>query len=562
MLRFVLGLLLFFPYRGMTQLVLMPGCSLHVQANAQLYLNDSLHIEPLALLNLNGEAWINGSVINHGVFEWAGNLFLGENLIQSGVLNATPTSRLITVGELHLLGGDSSIALGVWENSGSGMRRILRDVSVNQLQLDSVRLFTGNFALRLNGNNQSSLSRSGGWVISGLNGAFFRNLSASEAFLFPVGDSLRYRPVQIETPTATVLGLRYAEASAVSEGLPVFLSDPLICSIDPQFNYRIYPESGSISFNATFPASFFNGQAGWAIRGLNAGDGWSRLNSSLVPPGDSLRVGFNDLLQGPSALSLYSLRPETPLVLGPDSLCALSTSVSYSVSNPQMGLNYLWNITGGALTAEEGPEVEINWGNQPPGVVAVIATAGNGCSSLSGSLPVTLHPLPSVDINFTAPEYPFAGEVWSFEAEYTGATIFYWESGGGLTGLGSSFNATYENVGGYIVNLVGESEFGCRDTAQAKITVLEGLEIPDSFSPNGDGVNDVFLLKNGGLEEIEVRIFDRWGNLVFGSNQTQTFWDGKSPGGELVPTGTYFLLLRALGDGTIYEKRGSITVFY
>lgn len=560
--RFVLALLLVFPFRGMTQLVLTPGCLLHVQSDAQLLINDSLKIEPLAELILSGEIRVGKSVFNRGLFELTGDLILGENLVQSGVMNAAATSRLITTGNVHLLIGDSSIALGIWENSGPGIRRIQREVSVQQLHLDSVRLFTGNFALRLQGSTPNSLSRSEGWVISGLNGAFYRSLPAASAFLFPVGDSLRYRPVLLETPSASVIGLRYSEVSAVSEGLPVFLSDPLICSIDPQFNYRIYPESGAVSLNTTFPPSFFNGQAGWAIRGLNAGDGWSRLSSSLVPPGDSLELAFSDVLQGPAALSLYALRPETPLVIGPDSLCALITSVAYAVGNPQTGVNYLWNITGGTLDFQDGPEVEINWGEQPPGVVSVVSTAGNGCSSLGGSLPVTLYPLPSVDINVIAPEYPFPGEIWSFTAEFSGATVFYWESGGGLTGLGPSFNATYDSKGGYVVSLVGESEAGCRDTAQAKITLLEGLEIPDAFSPNGDGVNDVFLLKNGGLEEIEVRIFDRWGNLVFESNQAQTFWDGKSPGGELVPAGTYFLLLRAAGDGTSYEKRGSISVFY
>lgn len=86
--------------------------------------------------------------------------------------------------------------------------------------------------------------------------------------------------------------------------------------------------------------------------------------------------------------------------------------------------------------------------------------------------------------------------------------------------------------------------------------------IPEGFSPNGDGINDLFVIK--GLEKYphnSIAIFNRWGDLVFEASPYQNTWDGRSTeglriGGDELPISTYFYLFD-LGNGTKVIK-GSI----
>lgn len=560
-----LALLLFFcfPYRGMSQLVMKPGSDFHLAEGAVLFLNDSLLLDSASVFRIDGEMVISESIMNRGELMWDGTMNLGGNLIHSGIISATESSQLLTNGSLHVLGGDSSCVLGIWQNTGSGVRVIDIPVSVSVLHLDSVRVFTGDQTLRVLQNEPSAVSRSEGWVVSNVQGAFYRQMAVGADYLFPVGDSAHYQPATLRANEPSMVGLRYSSLAASAEGLPVFLSDPLICSISGAFHYRLYPGNGSLAFRSAFPASFYNNENGWAVRGLDAAGSWSRLlTSNLVVPGDSLIVDFNEALNNPVALSLHATRPETPVIVGPDSVCALASGLSYSITNAQATVNYLWNVTGGDVLSQAGSTAEISWGQGAFGNLSVVASAPNGCSSFGGSLPVVVNPLPDVSILMQVPQYPFPGEVWNFSAEGSGAVSFFWESGDGGSGFGSPVAFTYDVPGDYLAVLVGESEQGCRDTAKQKLTVIEGLEISDAFSPNGDGVNDLFLLKNGGLQDFSLQIFDRWGNTVFETTQSQTFWDGRTPSGNLVPAGTYFFVLKASGSGTAFEKRSSVSVFY
>ena len=90
--------------------------------------------------------------------------------------------------------------------------------------------------------------------------------------------------------------------------------------------------------------------------------------------------------------------------------------------------------------------------------------------------------------------------------------------------------------------------------------------IPEGYSPNGDGINDFFIIR--GIENypaLSIVIFNRWGNKVFEANPYRNTWDGRSMfglrvGGEELPVSTYFFLID-LGDGskiikgTVYLNR-------
>ena len=86
------------------------------------------------------------------------------------------------------------------------------------------------------------------------------------------------------------------------------------------------------------------------------------------------------------------------------------------------------------------------------------------------------------------------------------------------------------------------------------------LYVPNAFTPNGDGTNDTFGAKGDGIIEFNIQIFNRWGELVFESNDITKQWDGIYKG-EKAETGVYAYSITATGEKTNQiSKSGSVTL--
>ena len=117
--------------------------------------------------------------------------------------------------------------------------------------------------------------------------------------------------------------------------------------------------------------------------------------------------------------------------------------------------------------------------------------------------------------------------------------------------------------GTYQVTLVVADTNGCFHDYTLDVIVTNEFHLPNVFTPNGDGVNEVFEMKADVFESFEIVIMNRWGNVVHNrKDATGTYlWDGLTQGGEHVADGVYFYRLTGtLTDGSIGEKHGSVTV--
>lgn len=102
----------------------------------------------------------------------------------------------------------------------------------------------------------------------------------------------------------------------------------------------------------------------------------------------------------------------------------------------------------------------------------------------------------------------------------------------------------------------------CIDTDTVDITITDGsyFFIPNAFSPNNDGLNDQLTVFNYGNDFEFIRIFNRWGNLVFESNSTDNKWDGNFKG-KKASSDTYFWVARIRDKiGIRITKKGTVTV--
>lgn len=147
----------------------------------------------------------------------------------------------------------------------------------------------------------------------------------------------------------------------------------------------------------------------------------------------------------------------------------------------------------------------------------------------------------------------------------TNASNYYWDFGNGdvlNTNNLDSQNQTYTGEGPFVVMLVAE-ENGCTDTAYVTITINNPMviETPNVFTPNGDATNDVFLFNSLNVASLEITILNRWGNLVFESDEVNFFWNGKTASGQDAKEGVYFYKYEAIGlDGTNQNGHGFVTL--
>ena len=88
------------------------------------------------------------------------------------------------------------------------------------------------------------------------------------------------------------------------------------------------------------------------------------------------------------------------------------------------------------------------------------------------------------------------------------------------------------------------------------------IYIPNSFTPNGDGMNDMFGAYGEAILEFNMQIFNRWGQIIFEAKHFDTKWDGTYEGTK-VPQGSYVYKLSAKGiTGNTSRKDGTVTVVY
>lgn len=99
---------------------------------------------------------------------------------------------------------------------------------------------------------------------------------------------------------------------------------------------------------------------------------------------------------------------------------------------------------------------------------------------------------------------------------------------------------------------------------EVEIVPAAVIYVPNAFTPNGDGLNDTFGGVGEGITDYTMQIFDRWGNLLFESNNINNQWDGTYKN-EVVPAGVYVFKLSAKGPGLngkgkkLINKTGSVT---
>ena len=224
---------------------------------------------------------------------------------------------------------------------------------------------------------------------------------------------------------------------------------------------------------------------------------------------------------------------------GPLAFCA-GQNVSLTATP---GYNYEWS------TGSNGLQIVAN----ESGTYTVIAS--NSCGTDTATVGVYVE---NVNAIGAADNYkPLLEEEVTLYNLSENASFIEWMLWDSTTTSSSSFTTMFDSIGNYKFRLVAVSSLGCTDTTYVIIRVSEGYTyyVPEAFTPNGDGINDVFKFYGTAIEEINAIIYNRWGQPLYTWNDLEGGWDGYFKGGP-VPNGVYAYEVK------IKLKEGTNKVYY
>ncbi len=163
-------------------------------------------------------------------------------------------------------------------------------------------------------------------------------------------------------------------------------------------------------------------------------------------------------------------------------------------------------------------------------------TDKNGCKGTSVST-IIVYPVPHADFNATPQPTTILDPEIHFSNASSGAVIvsYNWTFGDQQGSNQQDPSHIYGEAGSYTTQLIVTSNHGCVDTVIKIINIEDDFEIfvPNAFTPNADGTNDIFMAKGVGIAEFELMLFDRWGNKIFVANDLYKGWDGTVHGEDV-----------------------------
>jgi len=202
--------------------------------------------------------------------------------------------------------------------------------------------------------------------------------------------------------------------------------------------------------------------------------------------------------------------------------------------------------------------------------VTLVVTDNNGCKdSLTNTNMITVYPNPVSQFVASPYETTIVTPEITFTDQSIGATIWSWSFGDALYGTSSSQNISYaySDSGSYIVKQVVINGFGCKDSSEQHIKIKADyvFYVPNTFTPNNDGLNDEFIPYSIGLDvsrDYQLSVYDRWGNLIFRTNDPNKGWNArKNNTGDEVAQDTYLWMISTrdiFGKGHAYDGRVNV----
>lgn len=225
---------------------------------------------------------------------------------------------------------------------------------------------------------------------------------------------------------------------------------------------------------------------------------------------------------------------------------------------------WLWNFSDGEISTDRNPShIFTNSGNYDVNLTVV---SDRGCyATYTASNVIQVYPSPTAD--FTASTYTtdILNPTVNFQNQSTNYTAYQWIFGDG-TSTSTILNPThtFSDTGSYTALLITTNNYGCKDTILKHIEIRpkSTLFVPNCFTPNGDGKNEVFRPYHTNMEHLQVWVYDRWGVLLKTWDTLDGSWDGYYQGKKCQQDTYVYKIIGDGIDGQHSEWVGHVSIVY
>jgi len=349
----------------------------------------------------------------------------------------------------------------------------------------------------------------------------------------------------------------YFCADTITKNLAVIQeSNVQLPKLDPQCfpgnNFLLNP-NGNFSPGATFQWDFYGEGNPSSLTGQNISIDFDEFG---IYPFD-LTFEDGSCIQSKKDTLIVHPYPNFDISIDKDTLCK-GDEVFFSVtSNSWTEIEYRWEFGDGDFSTDSNAAHQYD---QPGEFFPILEIYGNSVCIINESLPLDFvvvfeNPTANFDIDKTDFElYPTIINITNLSG-YDSTTYFinhlFWTAE-------DDWSKEFSESGLYLIKQYVVNEFGCKDSTELSFKIIPNnfLFIPNAFSPNGDGMNDEFKPIIGEVLEYEFRVFDRWGLILFETEDPSEVWDGQG-----VDSGSFIYQVKALFSGNkLVTKEGNFVL--
>jgi gliding motility-associated-like protein len=380
---------------------------------------------------------------------------------------------------------------------------------------------------------------------------------------FDVNNSFTVSPGTMSSYSLVVRDSR--GCTSTTHNFIVFVRDPLSVSITPQNASVCFGESVVLT---AAPAGGNNANYSYLWVPGNF-----TTQSITVTPNDTTayEVEINDGCTAASAKDIAVVNvnalPVVDFSSNINAACPTACITFSDNSTAASGNIITWSWDLGIGQLQSGQNTTFCYDKSGLYDVSLRVTTDQGCSqTLKKNQFIEIYPQPKAAFIANTYRATTDNPMIIFSDRSTGATNWSWNFGDGQTIDGvSNTSHLYNLLGDFIVTLTVNNDFGCMDSVSNIITIIQDLSIyiPSAFTPNGDGLNDMFLVKGIGIEEegFQMAIYNRWGEQIFVSNNIDKGWDGLEKNNEQASLGVYVYKVDIISHtGASLTYTGHVTV--
>ena len=342
-------------------------------------------------------------------------------------------------------------------------------------------------------------------------------------------------------PETDTLIVTFEDAPIIDAG-----ADAIICQSDTAFFLGTFPGGGSIEWTTSGTGTFVDSSA-------NPGAYLASADDTLVPI--EIYATYTNSCGTITDTLVATVLPSPNLNVSFVIDCETFEVAFDATTSSGIVDSIYWDFGDGGSDTIASPTH--TYASEGSYAVTVTVMTEDGCTDLA-ALTVTIDTMPIADFN-VSDTVVMIGDTIEFTDSSLYATSWIWDFGD-LTGLYYVQDTTYsyDAAGDYTVILIVTNGSGCADSTSKIITVQDNSTVwppvvPNAFTPNGDGLNDLLFVRGGPFSSFDFRIYNEWGNEIFRANDQSEGWDGTYKS-KKQPVGVYIYLFEGTDiDGIEYS---------